>query len=210
MVTMSRLPRRFFARPTVLVARELLGQRLVHLAGGQRLAGLITETEAYVGPTDLACHARAGRTPRTAVMYGPPGVAYVYFNYGLHWMLNVITEPEDMPAAVLIRGLIVTEGEAQARQRRGRSGAAPLARLTDGPAKLAQAFGLDRAYNGHDLCAPDAALYFERAATVPPTQVQAGPRIGLGRSVPEPWLSQPWNFRVPAGFFTHTLASPSG
>jgi DNA-3-methyladenine glycosylase len=201
---MSRLPRRFFARPTVTVARELLGQRLVRLDAGGRLAGLITETEAYVGPTDLACHARAGRTPRTAVMFGPPGVAYVYFNYGLHWMLNVITEPEDMPAAVLIRGLVVTEGEAPARQRRGRAGLAPLARLTDGPAKLAQAFGIDRAFNGHDLCAPGATLFFERAAAVPPAQVTAGARIGLGRSVPEPWLSRPWNFRVPAGFLTHT------
>jgi DNA-3-methyladenine glycosylase len=200
---MPRLPRRFFARDTVTVARALLGQRLVHVAGGQRLAGLITETEAYVGPADLACHARAGRTPRTAVMFGPPGVAYVYFNYGLHWMLNVITEPVEMPAAVLLRGLVVTEGEALARQRRGAAGLAPLARLTDGPAKLAQALGIDGGLNGHDLCAPDATLFFERAAPVPPAQVQTGPRVGLGRSVPEPWLSQPWNFRAAAGLFTH-------
>ena len=215
---MPRLPRRFFARSTVDVAHELLGQRLVRLADGQRLAGLITETEAYVGPTDLACHARAGRTPRTAVMYGPPGVAYVYFNYGLHWMLNVITEPEDMPAAVLIRGLVVTEGEALARSRRGRAtlegrrnkaGLGPLEKLTDGPAKLAQAFGIDRAFNGHDLCAPAAELFFERAPAVPEAQVLTGPRIGLGSSVPEPWLSAPWNFRVPAGLFTHTLTSPA-
>src|SRR5689334_2501723 len=206
---MLRLPRRFFARSTVDVARELLGQRLVRLADGQRLAGLITETEAYVGPTDLACHARAGRTPRTAVMYGPPGVAYVYFNYGMHWMLNVITEPEDMPAAVLIRGLVVTEGEALARQRRGKAGLGPLEKLTDGPAKLAQAFGLDRAFNGHDLCAPAAELFFERAPAVPEAQVRTGPRIGLGRSVPEPWLSAPWNFKVPAGLFTQILTSPA-
>ncbi|MCC7358163.1 MAG: DNA-3-methyladenine glycosylase [Anaerolineales bacterium] len=207
---MSRLPRRFFARPTVTVARELLGQRLVRLVDGRRLAGIITETEAYTGPSDLACHARAGRTPRTAVMYGPPGVAYVYFNYGLHWMLNVITEPKDRPAAVLIRGLIVTEGEAVVRQRRGRAGAAELAHLTDGPAKLAQALGIDRALNGQDLCAPETPLFIERAAAVPAAQVRVGPRVGLGRSVPEPWLSEPWNFRATAGFVTHILASPSG
>jgi DNA-3-methyladenine glycosylase len=197
---MSRLPRRFFARPTLAVARELLGQRLVRVAGGQRRAGLITETEAYIDQTDLACHARFGRTPRSAVMFGPPGHAYVYFTYGMHWMLNIVTEAEDFPAAVLIRGVLVTEGEALVRAARGAQGAAPLPRLTDGPAKLAQAFGIDRALNGHNLCAPEAVLFIERARAVPEVAVQTGPRIGLNR-VPEPWFSLPWNFKVPPDLF---------
>ena len=197
---MSRLPRRFFARPTLTVARDLLGQRLVRLADGQRLAGLITETEAYIGQTDLACHARFGRTRRSAVMFGPPGQAYVYFTYGMHWMLNIVTEANDFPAAVLIRGVVVTEGEAVARQRRGQQGLAAFARLTDGPAKLAQAFGIEGGLNGYDLCAPDAVLFVERAPAVAEVGVQVGPRIGLNH-VPEPWYSRPWNFKAPAHLF---------
>ena len=93
----SRLPRSFFSRPTLEVARAILGQRLVRLEGGMRLAGYITEAEAYIGETDLGCHAEAGRTPRTAVMFGLPGHAYVYFTYGMHWMLNFVTEAEGFP-----------------------------------------------------------------------------------------------------------------
>ena len=101
-----RLSHDFFARPTLQVARALLGQRLVHLHDGQRLAGLIIETEAYIGEEDLACHARVGRTSRTEVMYTSPGHAYVYFTYGMHWLLNFVTEPEGFPAAVLVRALV--------------------------------------------------------------------------------------------------------
>jgi DNA-3-methyladenine glycosylase len=203
---MPRLPCAFFARPTQNVARELLGQRLVRLERGQRLAGLITETEAYIGQDDLACHARFGRTPRSAVMFGRPGVAYVYFTYGMHWMLNVVTEAEGFPAAVLIRGLRPLEGEARMRRRRGLAGMgsraarrapAPLARLTDGPAKLAQALSIDRRLNGHDLCAPGAVLYIERAAPAPDDQVTRGPRIGLNNT-PEPWKSMAWNWKLEA------------
>ncbi|MBN2501272.1 MAG: DNA-3-methyladenine glycosylase, partial [Anaerolineales bacterium] len=99
------LPREFYNRPTLTVARELIGARLVRILEGVKLVGLITETEAYVGEEDLGCHAKAGRTPRTQVMYGPPGHAYVYFTYGNHWMLNAVTEREDFPAAVLIRAI---------------------------------------------------------------------------------------------------------
>ncbi len=95
----NTLPRSFFDRPTLVVTRDLLGMRLVRILEGIRLSGIITETEAYIGENDLACHAKAGRTKRTAVMYGPPGHAYVYFTYGNHWMLNVVTEPEGSPAA---------------------------------------------------------------------------------------------------------------
>ena len=97
------LPPTFYNRPTLTVARELLGARLVRILDGVKLVGLITETEAYFGEDDLASHAKAGRTIRTAPMFGPPGYAYVYFTYGNHWMLNAVTEKEGFPAAVLIR-----------------------------------------------------------------------------------------------------------
>jgi DNA-3-methyladenine glycosylase len=187
-----RLPRAFFDRPTVTVARELLGQRLVHISNGQRLAGLITEAEAYVGQADLACHARVGHTPRTAVMFGPPGHAYVYFTYGMHWLLNCVTEQAGFPAAVLLRAIAPAEGVTLMRRRRGR---VPEARLTDGPAKLTQALGIDGRFNGHDLCARGAQLFIERAALPGGAQVIAGPRVGMG-STPEPWHSMPWNFRL--------------
>ena len=100
-----RLPRSFYTQPTRQLASALLGCRLVRRWQGQRLSGLIVETEAYLGETDLACHAHVGRTARNAVMYGKPGLAYVYFTYGMHWLLNVVSEAEDFPAAVLIRAL---------------------------------------------------------------------------------------------------------
>jgi DNA-3-methyladenine glycosylase len=191
---MPRLPRTFFARPTEQVARDLLGQRLVRLHAGRRLSGLITETEAYIGQDDLACHARFGLTPRSAVMFGPPGHAYVYFTYGMHWMLNVVTEPQGTPAAVLIRALVPEEGLEVMRALRPRPAPTP-ARLTDGPAKLAQALGIDKRLNGHDLCARGAELFIERAAAVPDDAVVRGPRIGLNNT-PEPWKSVAWNYQI--------------
>src|SRR3970040_1161940 len=97
------LPRVFYDRPALQVARDLLGMRLVRYDQGQRIAGIIVETEAYRGEEDLGCHCKAGRTPRTKVMYGPPGHAYVYFTYGMHWMLNFVTQVQGFPAAGLIR-----------------------------------------------------------------------------------------------------------
>src|SRR5258705_3161471 len=99
------LPRSFYDRPTLTVARELIGARLVRILNGKKLVGLITETEAYISQKDLACHAWHGLTPRTAPMFGPAGHAYVYFTYGNHWMLNVVTEKEGFPAAVLTRAI---------------------------------------------------------------------------------------------------------
>jgi DNA-3-methyladenine glycosylase len=189
-----RLPRAFFARPTEQVARELLGQRLVRRYQGRRLAGLITETEAYIGQDDLACHARFGLTPRSAVMFGPPGHAYVYFTYGMHWMFNVVTEAQGFPAAVLIRAIVPQEGLAVMQALRPRPARSP-ARLTDGPAKLAQALAIDRRLNGHDLCARAAELFIERAPPLPATRVRFGPRIGLNNT-PEPWKGKLWNYRV--------------
>jgi DNA-3-methyladenine glycosylase len=188
----SRLPRDFFTRPTLTAARAVLGARLVRIQDGQRLAGTITEAEAYVGESDLGCHARAGRTPRTAVMYGPPGHAYVYFTYGMHWMLNFVTEAEGFPAAVLIRAIQPLEGlEIIAARRQGR----PQAEWTDGPAKICQALGIDGRLNGADLCAAQAVLFVEAGDPIPDACVTIGPRVGLN-SVPEPWKSKPWRFQV--------------
>ena len=187
---MLPLPIDFYARPTLTVARELLGARLVRILYGVRLSGTITETEAYIGETDLACHAKAGRTRRTQIMYGPPGRAYVYFTYGMHWMLNAVTEPEGFPAAVLIRAVEVTEGRELVQARR--AGVAEP-RWTDGPAKLAQAFGIDAVQNGIDLTGTAAGLWIEAGDPVPEESVTIGPRVGL-YNVPEPWKGMPWRF----------------
>ena len=176
-----------FTRPTLTVARALLGMRLVRQLDGVRLSGLILETEAYIGETDLGCHAKAGRTRRNAVMYGPPGHAYVYFTYGMHWMLNAVTEPEGFPAAVLLRAIQPLEGAELISQRR-------QGRDCLGPAKLTQALAIDQAFNGADLSDPRSGLWIEAGQPPPESAVLAGPR-GL-YTVPEPWKSLPWRFRV--------------
>jgi len=185
------LPASFFERDVLVVGRELLGMRLVRLLNGECLAGTIIEAEAYRGEEDLACHAKAGRTPRTEVMYGPPGRAYVYFTYGMHWMLNCVCGPEGFPSAVLLRAILPTEGlERIASRRAGR----PKAQWTDGPAKLTQALGIDGRLNGADLCSPAQGLWIEMGQPVPDEGVKTGPRVGID-GVPEPWLSKPWRFR---------------
>ena len=186
------LPRSFFDRATRTVARELLGCRLVRKLGGTLLAGAIVETEAYIGERDLACHAKAGRTPRTEIMYGPPGFAYVYFTYGMHWMLNLVTEEDGFPAAVLIRALEPLQGIARMQELRGGK---PLSQLASGPAKLTQALEIAREENGLDCCRPDSPLTLAPAEVVPPSSVVETPRIGLGQT-PEPWLSKPWRFTI--------------
>jgi DNA-3-methyladenine glycosylase len=201
----ERRGRNFFARPTLVVARDLLGQRLVRIWNGKRLAGLISETEAYIGEDDLACHARFGRTPRSQVMYGPPGHAYVYFTYGMHWMLNFVTEAEGVPAAVLIRAVLPREGVEIMRRRRG----APDAVLTNGPAKLAQAMGIDKRLNGCDLCARESVLFVEKAPPAPGAEVACGPRVGLNHT-PEPWRSKLWNFRWQQAVSSRQKAVSSG
>jgi DNA-3-methyladenine glycosylase len=189
---MTRLNRSFYTRPTRQLAQALLGCRLVRRWQGQRLSGLIVETEAYIGETDLACHARVGRTVRNAVMYGRPGLAYVYFTYGIHWMLNVVSEAEHFPAAVLIRALEPEEGIDLMRQYRPVPHPIELCR---GPAKLTQALRIDQALNGVDLCNRRGDLWIEAGVPMPARSVARGPRVGLG-ATPEPWKSKPWRYWV--------------
>lgn len=168
---------------------------------GVRTAGIILETEAYCpqGTADLACHAskNGGRpTPRTATMFGPPGHAYVYFNYGIHWLFNVVTDQPGQPGAVLIRSLRPVEGIEVMRSRRRR----PDAELTNGPAKLTQALEIDGRHNGENLCRDDSVIWIEDEPTVPDKFILNGPRVGLGKT-PEPWLSKPWRCWVRPDFF---------
>jgi DNA-3-methyladenine glycosylase len=186
---MARLRRDSFARDTLSVARGLLGQRLVRILDGERLSGRIVEVEAYIGEEDQASHARCGRTERNAPMYGPPGRAYVYFVYGMHHCLNVVTEPEGFPAAVLVRALEPLEGiEAMRARRDGRGDL----ELTSGPARLCQALGIDRRFDGVDLCTTNAVLFIEENGAMPDVAVAAGPRVGVRGD--EVALTVPWRF----------------
>jgi DNA-3-methyladenine glycosylase len=193
-----RLARDFFTQDTLTVARSLIGKPLVRRWNGRQLAGRIVEAEAYIGEQDKGCHASVGRTRRNEVMYGPPGHAYVYFTYGMHWMFNVVTEAQGFPAAVLVRALEPLEGiQVMGRNRKGRAGF----ELCSGPAKLAQALCITRELNGVDLCARRGAeLWLEEAPPIPDGDITVGPRIGLNNT-PEPWKSMPWRFFVRGNLF---------
>lgn len=196
----AQLSRSFYARPSLQVCRELLGKRLVRvLAGVGRLEGWINEVEAYIGQEDLGCHARSGRTARNETMWGPPGHAYVYFTYGMHWVLNLVTQEAGFPAAVLLRGLVPLAGLEEIRQRRA---GMPESKLTDGPAKLCRAFHITGEWDGYDLTQSDARLYVAEGIRVPDSLVRTTPRIGLN-NVPEPWKSKPWRFAVAPDSFPH-------
>jgi DNA-3-methyladenine glycosylase len=187
------LPPGFCERPAEVVARELLGTLLVSEIGGRRCVGEIVETEAYVGPHDEASHAaeRFGRTARNEAMFGPPGTAYVYLIYGMHWCVNVVTNSEGFGAAVLLRAARPVEGLEVAMERRpGR----PERELMRGPGNLCRALGVDREMNGHPLDAPP--LWLAVGTPVPDADVAIGPRIGITKAADWPlrfWLrGSPW------------------
>lgn len=192
----ARLQQPFFARSARVVAQALLGKRLVRVVNGERLAGIIVETEAYCdsAETDLACHASANKgrpTARTQVMFGPPAHVYVYLTYGMHWMLNIVTGTEGQANAVLIRAIQPLEGLAQmAANRHPR----PQRQWTNGPAKLAQAMAIDKTFNGRNLCT-DGVIFVENGETVSAETIQNGPRVGMGKT-PEPWFSMPWRYSI--------------
>lgn len=196
------LPRKFFEEPAPLVAPRLIGSRLVHRVNGERLAGIICEVEAYEGEIDLASHARMGRTARNSVMYGEAGHAYIYFTYGMHWLFNIVTEPEGLPSAVLVRALYPVEGLEWMAQLRARS--AFQEGWLNGPAKLTQAMGLDGKLNGANLCAEESDLFLEADLEIPAEMLHVSARVGLG-STPEPWLSQPWRWFVERADLIHVL-----
>ena len=171
---MKILSRDFYSRNTLLIARELLGKKLIRRIGSLELTGMIVETEAYCGQEDSACHAHRGKTPRNAVMFGEPGHAYVYFTYGMHYMLNLVTEDENNPCAVLIRAIVPLAGVEEMEIRRKRKGP----ELTNGPAKLCQAFGIDKSLNGWDLTC-GKQLWVEDFEKIPGKSIITTPRIGI-------------------------------
>lgn len=190
---MAVLLRKFFNRSTPEVARDLLGCKLVREINGSILVGLISETEAYQGENDLGCHAHSGRTKRTDIMYGEPGHAYIYFVYGMHWLLNVVTEAINIPAAILLRAIEPIEGMEIMSTNRPQL--AYKSGWLNGPAKLTQALKLDGIFNGIDLCSEKSDLRIEPGFTIPFERIETSARVGLF-SVPEPWKSIPWRFRI--------------
>lgn len=176
----KKLRRKFFERPTLEVASNLLGKYLVRKVGPSAplIVGQITETEAYIGENDLACHASKGRTPRTEIMYGQAGHAYIYLVYGMHYMFNIVTEEKDFPAAVLIRALKIND------------------KLINGPGKLSQFMKIDKELNGEDLIeskklwlANPSSLFELRR-----TSIKKTPRIGVDYA--KEWSKKPWRFTL--------------
>ena len=170
------LSRIYFNRPTLSVARSLIGKYLVRVLNGRTLAGKIIEVEAYVGPEDKACHASKGRTQRTDVMFGPGGVAYVYLIYGMYHCLNVVTEREEFPSAVLIRAIEI-DGE-----------------LIDGPGRLCRAMEIDRRLNRLDLTTGESLWFEDRETLVKKADVGVHSRIGVDYA--GEWAKKPWRFRL--------------
>ncbi len=185
-----KITRDFYARDTLSVARELIGMHLVRREGGILRRGRIVETEAYQGPEDLAAHSSRGRTRRTEVMFGPPGHAYVYFIYGFWHCLNLVTEAEGVPHAVLLRALEPVSG---------------IADKTWGPGLLCRAMHIDKALNGADLCGD--VLWLER----PPVSARRPPRIArsarIGVDYAGEWARRPWRFYDRDSRYVSTLTS---
>lgn len=183
MPTLSHpLPRSFYVRPTLDVARELVGKVLVHESLSGLTAGIVVEVEAYIGEDDPACHASTGFTRRNAPLYGPPGRAYVYLNYGVHHLVNVVTEREGLPAAVLLRAVEPLHGLDLMRRRRN-SSAGPINDLCRGPGKLSQAFGISISQNRQDFTGQ--RLYISDYGLI--HQVTWTSRIGIRVGVSRRW-----------------------
>ncbi|MGQ0556602.1 MAG: DNA-3-methyladenine glycosylase [Nitrospiraceae bacterium] len=170
------LLKQYFNRPTLMVARSLVGKYLVRENGAGRIAGRIIEVEAYIGAEDMACHASKGRTMWTEVLFGSPGISYVYLIYGMYYMLNVVTERPEFPAAVLIRAIEV-DGE-----------------LIDGPGKLCRELGIDRSLHRLDMTHGSQLWFEDRGERVSRKRVGTFPRIGVDYA--GAWAKKPWRFRL--------------
>lgn len=184
------LDQTFYSENTLVVARSLLGQKLTRGLQETILTGIIVETEAYLGNADSASHAYKGLTGRNAIMFGPAGFAYVYFIYGKHHMLNVVTGRRGEPGAVLIRALLPLVGREHMEHNRAAHGHG----LTDGPAKLCQALDIDKKLNGWNLTS-GAKLWIESGVNIPEYAVITGPRIGIDYALPEHRMA-PWRYRI--------------
>jgi DNA-3-methyladenine glycosylase len=179
----SPLPRTFYSRETVHVARSLLGMQLVRAIGRRQLVGRIVETEAYRGADDPASHAARDMTRRNNVMFGPAGHAYVYFTYGMHFCFNIVAHKPTIPGAVLVRAIEPLEGLDYMSRRRGRSDPKDLA---SGPAKLTAAFAITGGLNGLDLTVP-SQLYLREGSLQAGERVASSRRIGIGPSDTRLW-----------------------
>ena len=182
----NKLPHSFYERDTTLVARELLGSCLVHLVEGVARVGKIVEVEAYLGPQDLASHTSKGLTPRTRVLFGAPGHAYVYFVYGMHWCMNVVTGKEGHGGAVLLRALEPVQN---------------LTGRTAGPALLCKAMQIDQRQNGHDMTSPEFFIASVPGATAP--EIVTRPRIGVAYA--GAWAELPLRFYLKGNPFVSRL-----
>ena len=178
------LSRAYFNRPTPTVARSLVGKYLIRSIDGREVVGKIIEVEAYVGSGDKACHASKGRTPRTDVIFGPPGISYVYLIYGIYHCLNVVTDREEFPAAVLIRAVEID------------------GKLIDGPGRLCRALEIDRSLNRLDMTSGENLWFEDRGGNVPRGSIGVFPRIGVDYA--GEWAKKPWRFRLRASSGTKT------
>ena len=190
------------------MARELIGKVLVHESAAGITSGIIVETEAYIGEDDPACHAAPGPTSRNAPLYGPPGLAYVYLNYGIHYLVNAVTEAEGWPAAVLIRALEPFEGEAIMRRRRARgtgkpTGSYETAALCRGPGNLTKALGISQRQNLHDLVGSDLRI---EDAGLPARELAWSPRVGITVGVEQEWRCYAVNSGAVSGYRASGLA----
>ncbi len=197
---LARPGRSFYEASSQQVARRLLGKKLVRVLGGVRLAGIVVEAEAYRGRGDPASHAFRGRTKRNEVMFGEAGHAYIYFSYGVHYCLNVTTEPAGKAAAVLIRAVEPVEGVELMRMNRG---VEDISALASGPGKLTKAFAIGRELNGEDLVHSET-LFFEDGPGVKPVGVS--PRIGVSAAADRRWRF----FAKTSRFVSRRKQSPEG
>ena len=183
----KKLPRSFYSRSTLQVASDLIGKVLVRDFDGRRLSGRIVETEAYVGPHDLACHASKGHTPRTSIMFGPAGYAYVYMIYGFYFCLNVVTERKGYPAAALIRG--VEPLENLDFMRKLRNNPERDTNIASGPGKLCKAMSIDKRLNGEDLLGQTLWIEDRKLDSGP---ILTSPRVGVDYA--GEYKDKPWRF----------------
>lgn len=177
-----RLKQSFYNQPTLKLAQQLLGKFLIREVGNKKIIGQITETEAYLGPNDLASHASRGRTPRTEIMFGDPGFWYIYLIYGMYYCLNIVTEHKNCPAAILIRSV------------KPISGLKPNLK-TDGPGKLCRAFKIDKVLNSSPAFGPKSKLWIEdRGIKIKPSQIKKTPRVGVDYA--GKYKDKLWRFKI--------------